>query len=366
MSIPLSLTLLDIINDNSRHLAGYLSESTRQGVTLWGNVSAFGNFITEYITEEYSKGPISTVNRRDRPWEKLGIDLASEIASYLNVNELCMFAAVDRFSRDVFRYLASEGSGYWKRALQQHFSGWSVERQPLSIVSFVSCHLSTLQTELKHIQSAHQCYNALHEYYIRCKGSGVIGLVCDIAWVEDSLLAVVLSRKRYMTMLTVLTERESDVHRFKKTVTSYGLRSFLPVQVSARIEDDLDLQRIQRNDLTVDGFISWAVNIIQLRKEHEYMRYTVFWGLFRDLMVFKTRADAIRYSTTLSVEEINKFWCVTLEDYTQEVLDTTFPRFSCRKPRASMYQRSYYDIVKFYEKQINVTTASHVIATYTY
>jgi len=49
------------------------------------------------------------------------------------------------------------------------------------------------------------------------------------------------------------------------------------------------------NEAPPDGFISYAVNMIELPPNNEYLRDTLFWSLYGKTMVFRTSAQALSY-----------------------------------------------------------------------
>ena len=310
---------------------------------FFGGLSSVSNAIADYITDDKTALPRNhsvQSKREGQPWQRLEHFLAGHIASFLSPEDLSAFSIVSRFFNSVFRHTASNGSTYWKHALSLQYPSFpntlGIEQ---NYVIYLHSHLIECETEYRHFKSAEHCYRAFYEYCTLKRGGGILGLVCDICWLDDEHVAKVLSRKRYMAMLTVLTERERDVHVFKKAITDTGKgpRSFVPVARSDRNIEDADLLRVQRCHLQCQGFVGFAVNLIRLRPEHEYLRYTVFWGLFRDLMVFRTREDAWAYAQFLTSAEIENYWVVTLDQYTEEELEHTYPRMKSRRSR-DMYR----------------------------
>ena len=309
------------------------------------------------------------------------LDMLVTISSFLTAEEMHTFRLINRFTKHVFTVMAGDWSCFWKRELMRQFGTvlpYNDDVQSSFIVKYLTYHQRVLETEYKHFMSAERFYICFHEYCTVNQNPGIIGLVCDIGYVDDPIVAAVLSRKRYMTMLTVLTEHEKDVHKFKKTLTTTHesavsrIRSFLPVMSAKGIVVDSDLERVIGSSpdtfRDVDGFIGYAVQLIKLRKEHEYMRYSVFWGLFRDLMVFETREKAERYGTTLTLWEYQKFWFTCLDDYSLEELDNTYPRFRSLKhnDRESYVTQPPKETKRFLERRIAGARYSHSIAKYTY
>jgi hypothetical protein len=338
--------------------------------------------------------------RLDHPWTDLPLDLGALIATYLTPQELCTLAVVDRFSLTIFHHLARESSGYWRRELSHRYSPAMLSPQihSLSLLNYLQCNLLESQSEFRHYQSLSNHYNAIASYHrtfsrqplpsssssssvsaaaasflrqsfasISTPESGIIGLVCDVAWTDSPLLSAVLSKKRYMTMSTILTHTIGDVQRFKKAINCDGIRSFLPVRSSPLNSPDADLLRVQTNDLVTPGFIGYAVNLLRLSPSHESLRYTVFWGLFRDLMVWEDRASSVNYSQHLSPEEIEKYWVVTLEDYSEEILQEVYPRLGVMRPREKCYlELNKEEMMRRLENRVDNAVISYSIARCTY
>lgn len=330
-------------------------------------------------------GPFTNTNKK-RPGSSKNafndgnVDIVVSICEYLNAGEMHVFRLVNRFSKHVFTLMAGEWCHFWMRETKRKFGAYlpvcSKSMENLSsIVKYVTCQQRLIESEYKHFMSAQCFYTCFYDYCTLSRQPGIIGLVCDIGYVEDPIVAAVLSRKRYMTMLTVLTQHEQDVHRFKKALASTHeqdmrkIRSFLPVMTARGIPVDADLERVVGStDFHVPGFIGYAVKLIKLRNEHEFMRYTVFWGLFRDLMVFKTKATAEEYRNTLPFAEQAKFWCTCLDDYTVEELDNTYPRFQSMnfRERYMYIQEPPRQTKGYLEKQIANVRYYHSIVKHTY
>lgn len=307
-------------------------------------------------------------------------DIVVNICSFLTAKEIHTFRLLNRFTKQVFTLMAGDWSGFWKREIVRQFGNTlpvcsGITTQMSSIVKYLTYHQRVVESEYKHFMSAESFYTCFHEYSTVNKMTGVTGMVCDVGYLESPVVAAVLSRKRYMTMLTVLTDHESDVHKFKKTLNNtheYAVsrvRSFLPVFSAQGILVDGDLERvIGCTTLDAPGFVGYAVKLIMLRKEHEHMRYSVFWGLFRDLMVFETREQALLYGSTLTLFEYSKFWFTCLDDYTLEELDNTYPRFQSMnfKERGCYIKVPPRETKRHLENQIAAIRYSHSIAKCSY
>jgi len=62
--------------------------------------------------------------------------------------------------------------------------------------------------------------------------------------------------------------------------------NFLPLDMSfdTIAPGPLDLSMTEEN---TRGFVCYAINAIELRDEHEPLRMSVVWALFKDLAVFR-------------------------------------------------------------------------------
>jgi hypothetical protein len=385
----------------------------------------FSNYVSEHVSDvmdvattkfkenvRRSPSPQMSVEeeviRSDQhPWTDLPLDLGAYIADYLTPEELCTLAVVDKFSYAIFHHLARESSGYWQRAFSFRYPSAMVSSQTSlalihsqSLVNYLQCNLLESQSEFRHYQSLSKHYNAIATYHRTLRASsssspssvsavaasflhsfsstsfspstsssGIIGLVCDLAWTDSPLLSAVLSKKRYMTMSTILTHTINDVQKFKKTMNCDGIRSFLPIRSSPSGTLDPDLLRVQSSDhlvSTTPGFIGYAVNLLRLSSTYEYLRYTVFWGLFRDLMVFDKRTSSELYSRSLTPEEMEKYWVVTLEDYSEEILQDVYPRLGVMRPRQNFCELNEEDMMRQLEARVENAVVSYSIARCTY
>lgn len=367
-------SLLDVLVEKEESKSDFLLSSLNNGINWLSSSDTWSN---RKLTPVKRKG-----NHSRNAFNDENLDVVVTISLFLTAEEIHTFRLVNRFSKYVFTLVAGDWSCFWKREITRKFG----DALPIcsenmthmsSIVQYLTYHQRLVESEYKHFMSAENFYTCFHEYSIVNQLPGIIGMVCDIGYLEDPIVAAVISRKRYMTMLTVLTEHERDVHKFKKTLMATQdaavsrIRSFLPVLSAQGIIVDADLERVvssAESMSAVPGFIGFAVKLIKLRPEHEYMRYSVFWGLFRDLMVFETREQAQSYGATLTLLELTKFWFTCLDDYTLEELDNTYPRFQSMnfKERDSYTTTSPRETKRQLERQIAGIRYSHAIAKCSY
>ena len=258
-------------------------------------------------------------------------DIISNICSYTEPGDLMSLRCCSKHLRCCVDRLRDE---YWATHLP--ISSLSEKHNDCKRLYFERLFYSS-QTEFRHFQSIQWYYAAIHMYNSKYT-SGVVGLLSDIGWVNDDKLAKILSRKRFMTMHTVITNTMKDVHNFKAITLRLGQEgphSFLPLEALQHMHPT-EYNTIMNNAIETPGFINYAVNLIQLKPEHEYLRWTAYYGVFRDLMVFERRVDVINYTATLDAAAATALWVVTLEDYDASVLDDIYPRFST-SPRSCYY-----------------------------
>jgi hypothetical protein len=371
------------------HTSAYVNEQFADVLSTAS--TKFKEHVTKTQPSTSSPEPLT---RSDHPWESLPLEISALIASYLTPSELATFAQIDKFTLMTYRQLSRESSGYWRRELTRSFAPAMLSPQihSLSLLNYFQCNLLESQMEFRHYQSLTNHYRALYDYHqtlqqqqqtpsflrnsflaptamtaaAAATGSGIIGLVCDVAWTDSPLLSAVLSKKRYMTMSTILTQSIGDVHRFKKAIDCDRIRSFLPVRSSPSSVADPDLLKVQSNEVEFPGFVGYAVNLLKLPEALEYLRYTVFWGMFRDLMVFENRESSELYGRELDAEEMEKYWVVTLEDYSEEILGSVYPRLGVKRQRACYYERSAEEMMRRLGERVENGVISYSIARCTY
>ncbi|CAM9294982.1 unnamed protein product [Ectocarpus sp. 12 AP-2014] len=160
-------------------------------------------------------------------------------------------------------------------------------------------------------------------------GVGVIGLLSDLVTVPDPRIARALSHKRRAALSTVIVDNDKVLFDFRRRGLYTGPVNFLPLStlvvdnstplaplllplllppprrigiVPAGTEDGngreevADLLPRAPERPAPAGFLGYAVRLLRLRPEHEPLRWTVLFALFRDLAVFDTteQAEAVR------------------------------------------------------------------------
>eukprot|EP00752_Nemacystus_decipiens_P009775 g8730.t1 len=171
------------------------------------------------------------------------------------------------------------------------------------------------------------------------RNDGVIGLLSDLVTVPDVRIARALSHKRRAALSTVVVEDDDIVFDFRRRGIHTGPVNFLPLSMlrqerrtplapvlmplvlpqaagnpaaaAAELagersiqgrdgaggeDDEAGLLPLSPESPAPAGFLGYAVRLLRLRPEHESLRWTVLFAVFKDLVVFETteQAEAVR------------------------------------------------------------------------
>ncbi|CAM9968094.1 unnamed protein product, partial [Choristocarpus tenellus] len=124
---------------------------------------------------------------------------------------------------------------------------------------------------------------------------GVLGLICDLGYIEDSSIARAISHKRRPAMSTVIVKDTGVIYDFRKRGMYSGPLNFLPV--SELLHSPIESPDSEGLLPTIPngphpGFLGYAVDLVRLRPEYEPLRLTVLYAVFKDLSVFETCVEA--------------------------------------------------------------------------
>lgn len=158
----------------------------------------------------------------------------------------------------------------------------------------------------RHIRECFQSYSSKFGY-------GVIGFVSDLCTIPNPRIARAVSHKRLAAMTTAVVANEDVIYDFRRSGLYKGPLNFLPlrtlqlahplsgmfVPVGHEDRDESALLPSAPETPPPPGFLGYAVRLMQLRPEHELLRWTVMFTLFKDLAVFETteQAEAVRART---------------------------------------------------------------------
>ncbi|CAM9399400.1 unnamed protein product [Hapterophycus canaliculatus] len=192
--------------------------------------------------------------------------------------------------------------------------------------------------------AAIQVYSAISSTFGGGSGGGdgndgVIGLLSDLVTIPNVRIARALSHKRRAALSTVVVHSDKVIFDFRRRGLHTGPVNFLPLS-TLRLENPTPLAPLllplllppaprntaaggnngghaledRRGGVEVEGagllplapetptpagFLGYAVRLLHLRPEHEPLRWTVLFALFKDLVVFETteQAEAVRIRT---------------------------------------------------------------------
>lgn len=276
------------------------------------------------------RGGASEAQRRTKkkvPLHRMRTDPFTEVCSYLGPEDLCNLAAVSEFSHEV---ITKHSRIYWKTHCLRTYGTVDMAGEVDYKMNFL--RLRTEDLERREAQAAAlRRQRAGIEQYRRRGGAGIVGVLADVAWVEDEAIAKTISRKRFMAMATIITDSDGDITKFKAANQKlHGATSFMPHSTAAHSIDGTSHIDLLQREVDASGFLGYAINFIRLAPEHEYLRYTVFWIIFKNLIIFDTVANLFEYRFNLDASETGDFWGVAVEEYAGESAEV-FPRLLTRR-----------------------------------
>lgn len=174
------------------------------------------------------------------------------------------------------------------------------------------------EEEACNLRSTRDVRESLEAYTCR-GGTGVVGMASDIASLPDPLISRAVSRKRRAALWSVVVTDERVIQEFRRRDLHRGPLNFLPIRtlqhdhvalLTAATEGGVAAGGIDRGGREMllpmapetpapAGFLGYVVRLLRLRAEHEHLRWTFFYAIFKDLMVFESAvlAEALRART---------------------------------------------------------------------
>ena len=296
------------------------------------------------------------------PLHRIRADPLSEVCSYLTPPELCALKAVSKFTHEV---ISKNSRSYWKEYCNRTYGS-------KDLINEASFHQRYLELRIKDLESQYANLNAARrqrvgiDAYRQRGGQGMIGVVSDLAWVEDEEIAKTISRKRFMAMATLVCTQEGVITRFKEAIKNMPLAcamSFMPHRTAVNATNGTSHIAMLKKDIIAPGSLGYAVNLIKLRPQHEYMRYSVFWIIFRNLMIFDTYAHALDYDATLDGTEAENFWAVSIDQYSHEI-DNVYPRLLTRPSYTYENPKDTNYLLASLQDEIQRTKYSYTVLRY--
>lgn len=281
---------------------------------------------------------------RQANFQSLSFDQVLDILFFLEAEDACSFRKTSRFTEDVFQ---TAGETYWRHLCFKKFgvSALIESEQSKFYAQYLYLHHRHLEIEVMHVKSLMHCYEAMAKYFscsLENFQPAVYGMLSDFVWTDCARLSAVLSKNRIFALPTIVVDSEQTIFEFKRLVHPIvvGPASFLPITVAMQgIEASTDNYDFNNEPQGVLGFLGYAVNLFRLRSEHEHFRYAILTLLFKNLMVFDTVASKLEYEMSLPAPARVQFRGVAMDEYTDEELARTYPRFAYRSPRPRYYRQ---------------------------
>lgn len=277
---------------------------------------------SEFMTEESNE-------KKRVPLHCMRSDPFTEVCSYLNPKDLCNLRATSKFSNEV---ISRHSNMYWKSYCWRYYSCSDLRMEATFLLRFLSLRLKDLEMKRDNLTALRRQRLGI-DHYLRQNGQGIIGILSDLAWVEDEAIAKTISRKRFMAMATIITTDEGVITRFKdvtKYIAPRSASSFMPHATAVNSLVDKSHIDMLKAKIDAPGLHGYAVNLLQLRPEHEYLRYSVFWLIFKNLMIFDSILNLTNYYDTLTIAVAEDFWATSVDTYEAETEDA-FPRLLTRR-----------------------------------
>lgn len=337
---------------------------------IWKLCNDFKNLYTGELSSKNNFEGFALINT----------DIAIEIVFYLNASEICSLRSCAKFT-DVIFHLA--GERYWQFICEKDFSVPRLveDKQSKFYTQYIYFHLLQLENEIKHFKSLINNYDALNIAFSSSNNIlGVYGMVCDLFWTDNELIALVLSKNRSFALPTIIVDNEKNVLEFKRLSSNLAVRtgqaSFLPLSAAALgITEFSDAVRNYRSikslSPSIPGFIGFAIDLLNTCIQYEHIKFCSLFILFKNVIVFDTMMNMNLYSNTLNITEFNEFRGIALDSYSEEELSTTYPRFAFKPPRSAHCRYNYdkasgYQMVNQLTTQYDNTRTSHAIIQYSY
>jgi hypothetical protein len=144
--------------------------------------------------------------------------------------------------------------------------------------------------------------------------SDIVGILGDIVFVDDEQLDKIISKLACNYMQTVIVHNRKAADSLKQQLLKLNKITILPLDNIVEVNHQTDergyivLEDLNKftgtgNDgLATDeprtadhGFVGYAVNLVQLRKEHQHLRRALFSVVFSDCAIFKTYEQGIQF-----------------------------------------------------------------------
>ena len=252
------------------------------------------------------EGPSDTRDGVDRI-SGLPDHVLSSICDYLTVGEINSFMLV---SSNFHKTLSPHSScliNFWK----QEFSAWCASTS-FSCQGYLAKRLEYERYELAHMEATAELANALLKV-----GRDVIGISGNIGRFPSAQIAMAITRRRPQALCGAIIKNPKVGVQFRKLTAFNNSVSFMVITPGAEAE---------RPSIEAPGFIGYALDLLELRPDEEYLRETVLASfVYRDLTVWDSLA-----SVTAAIRNgaySGSFYCVVNDRRNDlDVMDDDAPR----------------------------------------
>ena len=211
---------------------------------------------------------------------------------------------------------------------------------------YVEEYLHKLQSDYQSFILQREIRYLMYRYTHMLKNDGIIGLIVDLGWFEDERIASAISIDRYWALNTIAVEQSRVITSFKKICldphvkglakdvvnnlklsSNYRSANVTPISSNSSMMTENPIQNTEEtyfamlkaqaavsrfsylplnapydndyDDLpfteNITGCLGYAVHMIKLEPHLECLRRTIFYTLFKNLLVFDTTDNMEKY-----------------------------------------------------------------------
>lgn len=228
----------------------------------------------------------------------LSDDVLTFVFSYLDVYSL---SCTSRVCRRLRRVNEVYQTALWRlhyNVLAQEMS--IVRTDSLNIKKkFIELKALANRAEMRHFGTLRRLMTAM----CNMPPNFVVNVVANIGWFNESAVAIAVSARRHSALSAVVLRHSADALVFRRESGYVGPVTFLSQDSTAPLMNGTISQQtafpvipncfcghdIENKSCESTGFIGYVVDIICLKDEDEYMRYTFLLWAYRNLSVWKSR-----------------------------------------------------------------------------
>jgi len=234
--------------------------------------------------------------------------------------------------------------GVWRHALFMDYPHVLRDTFPRQYFTLYCANLTKrLRGELFYLYAYRDMMHAIQSYSssgTEFSAQDVVGMIANLISFDRIDVAKCLSLVRPQAMNIVVMSSHEALLRFKHSRRN-GVS--VPFNVSyISLDSCFDELRTRAGHLISPralpeiedrGFVGYAYRLARLRPEHEYLRNSVLWTIFRDLAIFERESQGAAYARRHSCWHVGLDFCpIEVSPARAEVVHQA-PRFASRKFR---------------------------------